>query len=662
VVNQAGPATERESKRGGGLPLRRWIAAATFETRIAAFTLVNILVAVSIAGMWGAEHWLTVAPLWLSLAVGGLPLVVGLLRKLWQREFGSDLLAGISIVVAVLLGEYLAGSLVVLMLSGGAALESYAVRSASSVLLALSRRLPSVAHRRLGASFRDVALAEIQPGDELIVFPHESCPVDGVVLEGHGVMDESYLTGEPFQISKSPGSAVISGAVNGELALVIRAERRAEDSRYAQIMQVMQAAEQDRPRLRRLGDQLGAWYTPLALMVAFAAWGVSGDPLRFLAVLVVATPCPLLIAIPVAIIGSISLAAKHAIIVRNPGCLELADTCRTIIFDKTGTLTYGVPNLVQLVARDGATEDWVLAMVASLSRYSKHPLSLALVRAAEQRHCAVFPVAEAYEKPGQGLVGRVGQHQIQITSRKQYFAQFPPSGDLEQEGDLGRLGDLVAARQVREGAELLPPEVAGLECVILLDGRYAATCQFRDTPRREGAPFVQHLSPRHRIDRTMLVSGDRASEVEYLAGQIGISVVYAGQSPEEKLEIVRRETSAAGTIYVGDGINDAPALAAATVGIAFGQHSDVTSQAADAVVLDSSLQKVDEFLHISRRMRRIALQSAVGGIALSLVAMGFAFGGYLTPVWGAMVQELIDVFAVLNALRVAWPPGELRDF
>jgi len=303
-----------------------------------------------------------------------------------------------------------------------------------------------------------------------------------------------------------------------------------------------------------------------------------------------------------------------------------------------------------------------LAMVASLSRYSKHPLSLALVRAAEQRHCAVFPVAEAYEKPGQGLVGRVGQHQIQITSRKQYFAQFPPSGDLEQEGDLGRLGDLVAARQVREGAELLPPEVAGLECVILVDGQYAATCQFRDTPRREGAPFVQHLSPRHRIDRTMLVSGDRASEVEYLAGQIGISVVYAGQSPEEKLEIVRRETAVAGTIYVGDGINDAPALAAATVGIAFGQHSDVTSQAADAVVLDSSLQKVDEFLHISRRMRRIALQSAVSGIALSVLAMGFAFGGYLTPVWGAMVQELIDVFAVLNALRVAWPPGELRDF
>jgi heavy metal translocating P-type ATPase len=627
---------------------RRWLAATTFETRIAVFTLVNILVALSCAAAWGEGHWVTLVPLWLSLLVGGLPLVFGLLRKLWQREFGSDLLAGISIVVAVVLGEYLAGSLVVLMLSGGAALESYAVRSASSVLLALSRRLPSVAHRRLGASFRDVALAEIQPGDELIVFPHESCPVDGVVLEGHGVMDESYLTGEPFQISKSPGSAVISGAVNGELALVIRAERRAEDSRYAQIMQVMQAAEQDRPRLRRLGDQLGAWYTPVALLIAFAAWGVSGDPLRFLAVLVVATPCPLLIAIPVAIIGSISLAAKHAIIVRNPGCLELADNCRTIIFDKTGTLTYGVPNLVQLVPREMNREEWVLAMVASLSRYSKHPLSLALVRAAEQRRCAVFPVSEAYEKPGQGLVGRVGQHRIQITSRKQYLAQISAEAATADSDD--------------SRAGLLPPEVAGLECVILVDGQYAATCQFRDTPRREGAPFVQHLSPRHRIDRTMLVSGDRASEVEYLAGQIGISVVYAGQSPEEKLEIVRRETSAAGTIYVGDGINDAPALAAATVGIAFGQHSDVTSQAADAVVLDSSLQKVDEFLHISRRLRRIALQSAVGGIALSVLAMGFAFGGYLTPVWGAMVQELIDVFAVLNALRVAWPPGELRDF
>jgi heavy metal translocating P-type ATPase len=622
-----------------GQKIRSLWNAATKETLIAAFTLAMLVASLLAAWIWSPEHGLTLLPLGLSLAVGGIPLVGELLLKFFRREFGSDLLAGISIVVSLLLGEYLAGSLVVLMLSGGAALESYAVRSASSVLLALSRRLPLVAHRRDGASFRDVAVAEVQPGDELIVFPHESCPVDGTVIEGQGVMDESYLTGEPFQIHKSPGSAVISGAINGELALVIRADKRPEDSRYAQIMQVMQVAEQHRPRLRRLGDQLGAWYTPLAIAVAAAAWAFSGEPLRFLAVLVVATPCPLLIAIPVAIIGSISLAAKRAIIVRNPGSLELADTCRTIIFDKTGTLTYGMPNLVEIVPAEKVSVDWLLAVVASLGRYSKHPLSAAIVRACEERHGAWFPVSEVSERPGAGMLGQVGEHQLQITSRKKLLAQAD--------------GNSIA---------LLPPESPGLECVVLVDGRYAGTFQFRDTPRADGGPFVQHLSPRHRINRTLLVSGDRASEVQYLADQIGIEHVYSSQSPEQKLAIVREETQAARTIFVGDGINDAPALTAATVGIAFGQHSDVTSQAADAVILDCSLQKVDEFLHISRRMRQIALQSAVGGIGLSILAMVAASFGYLTPVWGAVTQEAIDVFAVLNALRVAFPPGELRDF
>ncbi|MBL8891676.1 MAG: heavy metal translocating P-type ATPase [Planctomycetaceae bacterium] len=606
-----------------------------------------LLLWVGLVGIWPAEHWLAVVPLWCSLVVGGLPLIVGLLRKLWQREFGSDLLAGISIVVAVFLGEYLAGVLVVLMLSGGAALESYAIRSASSVLLALSRRLPLVAHRRDGANIREIPVSEIRPGDQLLVFPHESCPVDGVVIEGQGVMDESYLTGEPFQVQKSLGSAVISGAINGELALVIRAEKRAADSRYAQIMQVMKAAEQDRPHLRRLGDKLGAWYTPLALIVAGTAWFASGDPVRFLSVLVVATPCPLLIAIPVAIIGSISLAAKRAIIVRNPSSLELADTCRTIIFDKTGTLTYGMPNLVEILPAPDRSADWLLAVVASLGRYSKHPLSAAIVRASEERKAAWFPVSQVSEKPGAGMTGQVGSHLIQITSRRKLqLAASVASPSTTEEHPLA----------------MLPPETTGLECVVLVDGRYGGTFQFRDTPRSEGGPFIQHLLPRHRINRTLLVSGDRDSEVQYLARQTGIKLVFSSQSPEQKLAIVREETKRSPTIFVGDGINDAPALTAATVGIAFGQHSDVTSQAADVVVLDCSLQKVDEFLHISGRMRQIALQSALGGIGLSLLAMGFAFGGYLNPVWGAMFQELIDVFAVLNALRVAWPAGELRDF
>jgi cation transport ATPase len=265
-------------------------------------------------------------PLILCLVTGGLILVVDLAGKLLRGEFGSDLLTGLSIMTSVALGEYLAGSLVVLMLSGGRALEAFAIRGASSVLDALARRLPSRAHRKRDGEVIDVSLDEITIGDSLVVFPHETCPVDGTVTQGHGVMDESYLTGEPYRMSKTPGSAVLSGAINGDSALTIRADRLVVDSRYARIMQVMRDSEQRRPRLRRLGDQLGALYTPIALAVALLAWAASGQALRFLAVLVVATPCPLLLAIPVAIIGSMSLSARRGIIVKDPAVLETIAT------------------------------------------------------------------------------------------------------------------------------------------------------------------------------------------------------------------------------------------------------------------------------------------------------------------------------------------------
>lgn len=576
-------------------------------------------------------------PLVAALLFGGGPLVLGLLRKLLRREFGSDLLAGISIVTACLLGEYLAGTLVVLMLSGGEALEAYAVRSASSVLEALAKRMPSRAHRRLDAQLVDVSLTEVVVGDALAVLPHEICPVDGTVVDGHGVMDESYLTGEPYMMSKIPGSQVLSGAINGETCLTIRADKLAVDSRYAKIMEVMRASEQHRPRLRRLGDQLGAFYTPLAVAIALMAWAVSGEPVRFLAVLVVATPCPLLIAIPVAIIGSISLSARRGIIIKDPAILEKIDTCRTAIFDKTGTLTYGQPKLTEMIPTAGFQKEEVLALVASLERYSKHPLSGAILEAAEKLGIALLPANSVSERPGEGLRGDVSGRTIQVTSRKKLVAQQPV-----MEADLPALS-------------------GGLECVILIDDRYAGTIRFRDQPRPESGLFVSHLGPKHHFDRVLLVSGDRESEVQYLADLVGIHHVYAGQTPEQKLEIVRQETQRANTVFLGDGINDAPALTAATVGIAFGQNSDITAEAAGAVMMETSLQKVDELLHISRRLRSIALQSAVGGMVLSVVGMGIAAVGYMPPVAGAIAQEVIDVVAVINALRLAIPPKKLSD-
>lgn len=615
---------------------RRHSAIALFAVAMIALHLLGRF-ALSLPAISASLAWYDL-PLLLTLALGGAPLIWELLRKVMQGQFGSDLLAGISIATSVFLGEYLAGSFVVLMLSGGEAIEAYAVRSASSVLEALAKRMPSRGHRKRDGHLVEVALDEIAVGDALVILPHEICPVDGTVLEGHGIMDESYLTGEPYLMSKTPGSQVLSGAINGESVLTIRAEKLSADSRYAKIMQVMRASEQQRPRMRRLGDQLGAAYTPLAVVIAILAWVLSGEAKRFLAVLVVATPCPLLIAIPVAIIGAISLSARRGIIVKDPAVLETIDTCTVAIFDKTGTLTLGQPALTETIAAPGFDADEVLRWAASIEQYSKHPLAEAVRAAATRRQLLLMEASEIREPPGEGLTGRVAGRTIRVTNRKKLLAQHP---DLETR---------------------IPSTASGLECVVLLDDEYAATLRFRDQPRAEGAPFIRHLQPKHHFDRVMLMSGDRESEVRYLSEAVGIEEVYASQTPEQKLERVRELTRSARTLFVGDGINDAPALTAATVGLAFGQNSDITAEAAGAVILESSLMKVDEFFHISRHLRSIVLQSALGGMGLSVLGMILAAFGWLPPVAGAITQEVIDVLAVVNALRVAWPPKSLTDY
>jgi len=604
------------------------------ETYIAGFTMIAIVLHLVLRYGAHAPLRVALAPLIVVLLVGGTPLVFDLAKKLVKREFGSDLLAGVSILSAVWLGQYLVAAIVVLMLSGGAALEEFATARASSVLDALARRMPGIAHRRGADGPEDVKLEEIRIGDVLIVLPHEICPVDGAVIEGRGKMDERYLTGEPYEISKMAGSQVISGAINGDAALVIRAEKLAADSRYARIMKVMQSTEQQRPHLRRLGDQLGAWYTPVALILAGIAALASRDMQRFLAVVVVATPCPLLLAIPTAIIGAISLAARRAIIIKNPAVLEQIDSCQTLIFDKTGTLTYGRPTLTEIICAEGLEKQDVLRLAASLEHYSKHPLAGAILAEAKEQKTKFLGVTELSEAPGEGLRGIVEGHTVRITGRKQ-------------------------AEEVHTS---LPAMGSGLECVVFIDEHYAATMRFHDAPRGDSRLFIQHLKPRHGVRKVMLVSGDRESEVQYLANSVGISEVFAGMSPEEKVAIVKQETAKAKTLFVGDGINDAPALTAATVGVAFGSQSDIITEAADAVILETSLGKIDELMHIGRRMRRIALQSALGGMVASIVGMIAAATGYLPPIGGAVAQEVIDLFAVLNAVRVALPTDDLQDF
>ena len=611
-----------------------WVVSS--RDRIAAVvSLIGIILYLALRYALHISGAISEAPLWIAIATGGLPLLYELILQIWKRQFGADFLAGLSIVTATLMGELLVATIIVLMLSGGQALEKYATRRASFVLNALAHRTPSIAHRLTDNATSDIPVEEIRIGDRLIIFPHEICPVDGTVESGTGTMDESFLTGEPFRIRKTVGSQVISGALNEESALTILADKLAVDSRYARIMQVMQRAEENPPQIRRLADRLGTFYTPVAIFIALAGWIISGQSERFLAVLVIATPCPLLLAIPITIIGSISLAAKRGIVIKRPVILEQVGNVRTMFFDKTGTLTHGEPVVTDVVCFSGSTATEVLSLSASVEQYSKHPLAGAILRAAEEQNIALQKIENISEKPGEGLRGSVAGKNVLVTGRRKLKPEL---------------------------ASKLPPTISGMECVVVVDGTLFGLIRFHDRPRSESKPFIHHLKPRHHVRHLMILSGDRDLEVQHLAEIVGISDVRSSLSPEQKLQIVREETAKTSTLFLGDGINDAPAMLAATVGVAFGQNSDITAEAAGAVILEPTLGKVDELLHIGLRMRRIALESAVGGMVLSSAGMIAAALGYLPPITGAIGQEVIDLLAVLNALRASIPGKELQDF
>lgn len=604
-----------------------------WRSLIFALSIVSIVTYLLLSfGHFGRIHNIAIEdfPLIFLMVLGGIPITFQIIIKMFKGDLGADSLAVIAIITAAYLGSYLACSLIIFMLASGQVLENYALGRASAVLRLLAQRMPSKAHLKQGSDIVDIEVSHINIGDVLVLYPHEICPVDSIVIEGHGGMDESYLTGEPYLVTKAPGVMALSGAINGDSMLLLHAQKRPQDSRYAKIMKVMEESEQHRPHLRRLGDQLGALFAPFALIIAAATWYLSGDPLRFLSVLVIATPCPLLIAIPITIISAISLAAKTGIIIKDPLVLERLPTCRTAIFDKTGTLTYGQASLVDIFTFEGFDREEILQLTASLERYSKHPLAKAILTAAETSNLPLFEATVVSEKPGHGLTGQIQNHKVHITHRKKLLQTHP------------------------QHVNVLPHLKPGMECIILIDDQMAAVMQFRDTLRAEGHSFISHLKPMHHFEKVMMVSGDRPEEVEYLAKQLDIKETYSSQTPEQKLALVRAETVKAPTLFMGDGINDAPALTAATVGLAVGQHETVTAEAAGAVILENTLSKVDALLHISTCMRRIALQSALGGMLLSGLGMAFAAAGFIGPVAGALLQEVIDALAIFNALRLTW--------
>ncbi len=613
-----------------------WTLSATaFHSVIAACILAGMATA------WLAPH-LGAAPeqrpliLHAVVLITAAPLAIELLWQIAKGNFGVDILAFLSIASAFLLRQEWVAAVVILMLSGGKALEEFSTRRASSVLRALARRMPQIAHRYAAEDrLEDVSIDTIAVGDPLVIYPHELCPVDGVVLDGLGTMDESYLTGEPFLIAKAPGATVLSGSINGETALRIQATHIAKDSRYARIVEVLHASEEHRPRLRRLGERLGIWYTPGAILLASLSWWLSGDPVRFLAVLVIATPCPLLLAIPVAIIGAVSVAARRGIVVKDPSILEKLESCTTLIVDKTGTLTYGKPSLRDVVSAGQWTRRQLIQYAASLEKFSKHPLSSAILQAAEEEHIPLITPRDVHEAPGHGLFGDLDGWRVTLTGR----AKIPAS-----------MQDQLA--------DLKP----GLECVLLINDQLAGLMRFHDQPRKETRPFLHHVASHHGIEQVVLLSGDRQAEVSLFAAGMGIEHVHGGKSPEEKVAIVRELTRHHRTLYLGDGINDAPAMMNATAGIALGVNSDITAEAAGAVILQSSLASVDELIHIGQRMRRIALFSAVGGMILSMIGMGAGALGYLAPIEGAILQEGIDLLAILNSLRMILPTRAIGDF
>ena len=565
-----------------------------------------------------------------------IPLTWSVLRTLMRGDVGVDAIALVAMVGALALGEYLAGAVIALMLSGGNALEAAAGRRARRELTALLERAPRIAHRRQGDRLEEIPVEEIGVGDRILVRAGEVVPVDGAVQSAGAVIDESTLTGEPLPVSRPRGTNVSSGTLNAGDAFDMRATRTSAESAYSGIVQLVQEAEHQRAPFVRMADRYAAILLPVTLVVAGAAWALSGDPVRALAVLVVATPCPLILAAPVALISGVSRAARRGVIVKGGGTIEKLGRARTVLFDKTGTLTHGRPEIERVSSANGVSSDELLRLGASIDQLSAHVLAEALVHGAEERGIQLAFPEDVVEEPGQGIEGRVAGHRVAVGS----------SEWLRQRGYSG----------VSDAAQLFEEsDEPGLARVLIgVDGELGGAILMADRMRDDAGELTAALRSIG-IKRVVLVTGDQRSVGEAVGRSVGVDRVFAECSPEEKIDVVReaRElTDDGGVVMVGDGVNDAPALALADVGIAMGGvGATVSSETADAVIAVDRVDRVVDALRIGRRSLAIARQSVLVGLGLSFVAMGFAAFGYIPPVAGALLQEGIDVAVILNALR-----------
>ncbi|MBS1886426.1 MAG: heavy metal translocating P-type ATPase [Actinobacteria bacterium] len=553
-----------------------------------------------------------------------------------ERHMGVDTIALVAMVGALALGELLAGVVIGLMFSGGLALEELASARARRELTALVERAPKRARIRAGGELRDVPVEEVGVGDIVVVRTGELIPVDGTLVGEQAVIDTSTLTGEPLPITVGEGMAVLSGTSNAGTPFEVRAERQAVDSAYAALVRLVSQAETERAPLVRMADRYAGFFLPTTLLIAGLAWALSGDPVRALAVVVVATPCPLILAAPIALFSGLSRAAAAGVIVKGTGAIETLGQVRTVLFDKTGTLTIGTPEVREIVPRGGRGQAEVLSLAASVDRMSAHVLGTALTAAAAEAGLTLAEPREIEEDPGQGIAGRVDGHLVAVGSRDFLAARGIPREELEAAAVVDGLGSGEA------------------RVMVGVDGAVAGVIVMADDLRPDAVGIVERLREEG-VRQVALVSGDRRSVAERIGRQLGVDRVYAEQAPEDKLEVIRRLREDRGqgpVMMVGDGVNDAPALALADVGVAMGAAgATVSSETADAVITVDRVDRVADAVHAGRGALRIARQSVVVGMGLSIVAMGVAAFGYLPPLAGALLQEGIDLAVILNALR-----------
>lgn len=625
-MNPIGSLLRRQhGHRGDGDHNPEW--RSYFEPALVVVT-VGALAAGGIAWIAG---WRGVADAcWIAGTLAALgPAVLWVLAALRRGRAGVDLIAVLSLGGTLLVGEYLAGALIAVMLAGGRALEAAAERRASHDLRALLEHAPRFARRRIGTDVAVIPLPEVAVDDRLEVGPGEVVPVDGRIVDTVAVLDESVLTGEPLQVERGSGEPVRSGVVNAGNVFEVRATATAADSTYAGIVRLAEQAGAESAPIVRLADRYAAWFLPLALLTAGGAWAVSGSAVRAVAVLVVATPCPLLLAAPVAIVSGLSRASRQGVVIRSGGALENLGHAATLVMDKTGTLTMGRPVVVEILTAPGRDAIEVLQLAASVDQMSPHVLAEAIVTEALTRGLKLSLPSDVTEEAGRGVTGRIDDRCVQV-------------GKLPT--------DKVAAGWARAAMNRASLDSAAIAWVSV-DGEPTGAVLLRDPLRRHAPRTVRRLRAAG-LKRLVMLTGDRAEPAREVATVLGLDEVYAQQSPADKVAAVRGECDRAVTVMVGDGINDAPALAAATVGVAMGARgATASSEAADIVLTTDRLDRLADAMDIARWSRRIAVQSATVGMTLSLVAMAVAALGWLPPAAGALLQEGIDIAVILNALR-----------